>query len=95
MARWVVRQGRDLGAAIAEIRRQRGLTQEDLAETVGLDRTYLARLEAGSSVQLLDRAMLLLRRLGADVTVSWTDEAISHVQSSPSAVPAPAIRMPE
>ena len=66
---FVVRSGSDLGAAVAEARRRAGLTQQELAERVDLDRTYLARLEAGGSVQLLDRALLLLRRLGAEVTV--------------------------
>jgi transcriptional regulator with XRE-family HTH domain len=74
MARmFTVRSGADLGAAVAEARHSAGLSQQQLAERVDLDRTYLARLEAGASVQLLERALLLLRRLGAEVTVTLPD----------------------
>jgi transcriptional regulator with XRE-family HTH domain len=66
----LVRSGADLGASIAEARLLHGLTQEQLAAASGIDRTYLARLEAGASVQLLERSLALLRRLGADVIVT-------------------------
>ena len=36
-----------LGARIKELRRQAGLTQEELAELVGLDSRHLSRLEVG------------------------------------------------
>jgi HTH-type transcriptional regulator/antitoxin HipB len=68
--RVVVRSGRDLGIALAEARLARGLTQEAVAADAGIARTYLARMENGLSVQLLDRALRVLRRLGAEVTVS-------------------------
>jgi transcriptional regulator with XRE-family HTH domain len=74
MARHVaVRTGADLGVAVAEARAARGLTQSELAKAAGLDRTYLARMESGLSVQLLDRALRVLRRLGAEVTVTLPD----------------------
>jgi transcriptional regulator with XRE-family HTH domain len=66
----LVRSSGDLGAAIAEARLLRGLTQEQLATESGIDRTYLARLESGASVQLLERSLKLLRRLGAEVVVT-------------------------
>lgn len=71
---WLVRSSGDLGRAIADLRLERGLTQSALAESVQLDRTYLARLEAGASVLLLDRALRLVRRLGAEVTVTLPDD---------------------
>ncbi|GAB3267188.1 helix-turn-helix domain-containing protein [Kineosporia babensis] len=74
MQQFLVRGGSDLGAAVAESRLIRGLTQEQLSEETGIERTYLARLEAGASVQLLDRALFLLRRLGAEVTVTLPEE---------------------
>jgi len=72
-----VRTGADLGAAVAEARRARSLTQLELADSVNLDRTYLARIEAGISVQMLDRTLRLLRRLGAEVTVTLPEPAAS------------------
>lgn len=68
--RMVVRSARDLGAVIAEARLTRGLTQEELAEATQVDRSYLARIETGRSVILLDRIFRLLRRLGVEVTVT-------------------------
>lgn len=68
--RWSVRTPEDLGRAVAGVRAARGLTQEELAGQVGVERTYLARLEAGATVLLLDRALRILRRLGATVTIT-------------------------
>jgi len=47
-----------IGARIKELRRQAGLTQEQLAERVGLDSRHLSRLEVGRhfpSLQSLER----------------------------------------
>lgn len=66
---WVISDGPDLGRAVSEIRRLRGWTQEALAANAGIERTYLAKLEAGASVRFLERALRALRRLGATVTV--------------------------
>jgi len=78
MARQViVRTGADLGVALAEARAARGMTQEEVAAATGVDRTYLARMERGLSVHLIDRALRVLRRLGAEVSVTLPEEA-SH-----------------
>jgi HTH-type transcriptional regulator/antitoxin HipB len=69
-----IRSARDLGAAIAEARQRRGLTQEELSEATRVDRTYLARIVTGRSVILLDRIFRLLRRLGVEVTVTLPEE---------------------
>jgi HTH-type transcriptional regulator/antitoxin HipB len=69
-ASWSVRSPDDLGRAIAGVRSRRGLTQEQLAVEVGIDRSYLARLEAGSSALVLERALRALRRMGAQVTIT-------------------------
>jgi transcriptional regulator with XRE-family HTH domain len=54
---------------VSGVRRENGLTQQDLAEQAGIDRTYLARLEAGAETLLLERALRALRRMGAVVRV--------------------------
>lgn len=71
--RWTVRSPGDLGRAIAGVRAERGLTQAQLADHAGLDRTYLARLEAGATALILERALRALRRMGATVTVELDD----------------------
>lgn len=49
------------------------MTQTEVAGATGIDRTYLARLETGATVVLLDRALRILRRLGASVTIHLDD----------------------
>lgn len=66
---FAVRTGRDLSRAVREARVTAGLTQEQLAQQAGLDRTYLAKMEAGLTVVLLDRIVRTLRHLGAEITV--------------------------
>ncbi|HKI67010.1 MAG TPA: helix-turn-helix transcriptional regulator [Solirubrobacterales bacterium] len=67
---WSIRSVPDLGRAIAGVRRTRGLTQQQLANDASVERSYLARLEAGASTLAIERSLRLLRRMGASVTVS-------------------------
>jgi transcriptional regulator with XRE-family HTH domain len=76
--RVVVRSGSDFGVAIAEARQARGFTQAALAAMSGVDRSYLARMEAGLTVVLLERALRVLRRLGAEVVVELPDATEDH-----------------
>jgi transcriptional regulator with XRE-family HTH domain len=71
---WLVHNPRDIGRTIAGVRVERGLTQAQLAEELGIDRAYLARLESSADQLVLERAILALRRMGATVTVSLPDE---------------------
>jgi DNA-binding XRE family transcriptional regulator len=70
-ASWTIRAPEDFGRAIADLRRERGLTQAELASQSGLSRNYLALLETGVTAEMLERVLRLLRRLGAEVTVSF------------------------
>ncbi len=70
---FAIRTGKDLGGAVRQARLAAGLTQHQLAERVGVDRSYLARMESGLTVVLLDRAVRALRQLGADVVVSFPE----------------------
>lgn len=70
---WNVRSTADIGRAIAEIRRERDLTQAELAAEGGLSRHWLAKLETGHSTPVLDHLLRLLRRLGATVTITFGD----------------------
>ena len=72
-----IRRAEDLGMAVSEARRALGLTQSQLAEQSGVERTYLAKLEAGLSTLLLDRTLRLLRRLGARLVVEIPDNVTS------------------
>lgn len=72
--RWTVRSPEDLGRAIAGVRAARGLTQEELAKAISVNRSYLATLEAGSDALILERALRALRRMGATITVALPDD---------------------
>ncbi len=72
---WVVRSGADFGRAIADIRVARGMTQAQLASSAGMERPYLAKIETGRSVRLLEHVLRILRRLGATVTITLGDDA--------------------
>lgn len=68
--RFVIRTGADLGNTIAEARHERGLSQQELADGTSIERSYLARLEAGHAVQQVERALRALRHLGVTVTAN-------------------------
>jgi transcriptional regulator with XRE-family HTH domain len=72
--RWSVHSGEDFGRAIADLRRAKGMTQAQLAEASGLTRTWLARLETGHSTPVLDHLLRLLRRLGATITITVSED---------------------
>jgi transcriptional regulator with XRE-family HTH domain len=46
---------KDFGKRIQELRRERGMTQEDLAGEVGVDRSYMGFLERGEKNATLDK----------------------------------------
>ncbi len=54
-----------IGARIKELRRQTGLTQEQLAERVGLDSRHLSRLEVGRHFP----SLISLERIAAALDV--------------------------
>lgn len=69
MAQWRrVHEARGLGVAVAALRRAQGLTQQELSEWLGVDRSTVVRLEAGDAAQLR-RLMDALSVLGADLVV--------------------------
>lgn len=75
---YAVRRGGDLGAAVAEARRARGLTQAELAAQLSVDRTYVAAIERGRSNRLMEHVLRALRRLGAEVVVTWPSAPVTE-----------------
>ena len=72
---WIVRSSADVGRAVADIRRRSNLTQEELAASVGIGRSWLSKLESGASSRVLEHLLRLLRRLGATITITFNDRA--------------------
>jgi transcriptional regulator with XRE-family HTH domain len=58
-----------LGAAIRHYRNEAGLSQADLAERSGLNRTYLSNLESGKETEQVRRILRVLRQLGVRMTL--------------------------
>ena len=62
-----------LGDAIRHYRKEAGLTQAQLAEMVGLRRSYLSELESGKETEQVKRVVRVLRQLGLRMTIDKAD----------------------
>lgn len=62
-----------LGVAIRHFRQEAGLSQADLAERTGLNRTYLSDLERGHETEQVKRILRLLKQLGVRMTLEEAD----------------------
>lgn len=62
---WVLARRRATGDRIREIRRQRKLTQEKLAELSGMDRQAINKIELGHQSVLIDNLIRILTALDA------------------------------
>lgn len=74
---------KDLGSRIRTLRRQRGLTQEDLAEQVGISASFLGHIERGSRVASLETLVALSNVLRTSphhlLHASLSDELEDHL----------------
>ncbi len=62
-----------IGAALRHYREQAGLSQAQLAESVGVHRSYLSDLEQGKESEQVKRILRLLRHLGVRMTLEKAD----------------------
>jgi DNA-binding XRE family transcriptional regulator len=62
-----------IGPAIRHYREEAGLTQSQLAEMAGLNRTYLSDLEQGKETEQVRRILRVLRLLGVRATLQKAD----------------------
>lgn len=61
----VVQRGRRaFGSRVRDLRRERGLTQDELAKRAGFERKSINRIENGAFSPTLDRVFLLAASLG-------------------------------
>jgi len=54
----------DFGKALRELRKKRGLTAEQLAKKVGVDRTYISKIENGIITPGIQTVISISRHLG-------------------------------
>lgn len=69
------------GQAIRELRRERGVTQEDLAHACGLDRSYMGGIERGERNPSLKNILRIADGLGVSAAVLF--ERFDALSSSP------------
>ncbi|WP_055550626.1 helix-turn-helix domain-containing protein [Streptomyces sp. NBRC 110028] len=82
----------EIGARIAEARRERGATQAQLAATIGMDRTALAKIESGSRRVTAVELVMIARELGR--RVEWfVDEVPPALVSYRRAQPGVAVQV--
>ena len=82
--RWYrVRDPQQLGRALTSCRKARQLTQADLAELLGVDRTTVLNLEAGRP-HALDRMLRAFAQLGFDVIVVPRDVDVAVTMPRPT-----------
>lgn len=62
-----------LGLALRHYRHQAGLSQAELADRTGLNRTYLSALERGKETEQVKRLLRVLKELGVRVTLEKAD----------------------
>ena len=62
-----------IGPAIRHFRVQAGLTQSELADSIGVSAPYLSRLENGQETEQLRRIVAILKRLGVRMTLERAD----------------------
>lgn len=58
-----------IGGMIAEIRKWKGLTQEDLSKMSGLDRTNIAKIENGKYSVGVDVLGKICKALGVEIKI--------------------------
>ncbi|EWT03340.1 DNA-binding protein [Intrasporangium oryzae NRRL B-24470] len=63
-----IRSATDLGAFLAEVRASSDLTQDEVAERLGISRRYLYEIESGKPSLYTDRLFALLRLYGVTLT---------------------------
>lgn len=62
-----------VGPAIRHYREEAGLTQQQLADMAGLNRSYLSELEQGRETEQMRRVLRLLKLLGVRATLQKAD----------------------
>lgn len=58
-----------LGRSIREFRLRRHVSQQELADRVGLHRSYLSELESGATTEALDRIVRTLSALDLEIVI--------------------------
>lgn len=64
----------DFGLALQQARLARGLSQERLAEELGLQQSTISEIESGKSTIYLRRLLTIARATGVELTATWESD---------------------
>lgn len=83
-----IRRPSELGAIIMTVRRHRGLSQEQLAERLGVSRVWLGQVERGKASPRLDLVLRVLNELQINLAAHTSDETPERQQNTAPAAKA-------
>jgi HTH-type transcriptional regulator / antitoxin HipB len=72
--RALVEKPEDLGRFVHRIRRDAGLTQQQLADVLGISQRYLSELESGKPKRIDNNYFVVLRKLGISLTAQTVSD---------------------
>jgi HTH-type transcriptional regulator / antitoxin HipB len=72
--RALVEKLEDLGRFVHRIRRDAGLTQQQLADVLGISQRYLSELESGKPKRIDNNYFVVLRKLGIRLTAQTVSD---------------------
>lgn len=70
-----LRTSADFGFALQQARMSRGLTQQQLADQVGLPQSTVSQMESGKATLYLYRLLILAQATGVEFSATWDDHA--------------------
>lgn len=73
-----VRTPADFGLALQQARASRGVSQTELAQTLGVPQSTISAMESGASTIYLRRLLAIARELGVEFTATWGDDDASR-----------------
>lgn len=59
--------------AYIAIRKEKGLTQQDIADRTGMHRTNVVRIESGRNVPTIENLVKLGRAVGMELRMEWVE----------------------
>ncbi|MGN6124973.1 MAG: helix-turn-helix domain-containing protein [Humibacter sp.] len=68
----------DFGLALREARLGRGLSQQQLADELGLPQSTISEIESGKSTIYLRRLLTIARATGVEFSASWEGDDASR-----------------
>ena len=63
-----IKNPKDIGVLVKDVRKNKKISQEDIAQLAGVGRRFVSELENGKSTLEIGKVLQVLKRLGIDLT---------------------------